>query len=186
MLSFYFSLMQLFPNPIPYITRPKTLEVLPMKLFKSLTVCLVVAVLCVPAFAADNKKKELTDAVDYGVKVLETKGKAGLDELKPYRFAGGEGYLYVTDMDSIVIMHPVAKELVGKNCTAIKDAKGKYFGAEMKSKAEKDGAGWTSYWWPNAKNNNTPEQKCSYFRAAKMGGQKVVVYGALYGVDECK
>jgi hypothetical protein len=50
---------------------------------KSIVACLVILVLCVPAFAAENKKKELMDGVDYGVKVLETKGKAGLDELSP-------------------------------------------------------------------------------------------------------
>jgi len=147
-------------------------------------VSLVTLALCSPAFAAEDRKNELQDAVDYSVKVLETQGKAGLDELKPFRFTGGEGYVYVTDMEAVVIMHPVAKELLGKNCTAIKDAKGKYFGAEMKGKAEKNGSGWTSYWWPNPKNNNTPELKCSYFKAANMGGQKVIVYAALFGVSE--
>jgi signal transduction histidine kinase len=156
-----------------------------MKLLRSLIVCVFFVALCMPANAAD-RKKELTDAVDYAAKLIETKGKAALEELKPYRFAGGEGYVYVTDMEAVVIMHPVAKELVGKNCTAIKDAKGKFFGAEMKAKAEKDGVGWTSYWWPNPKNNNTPELKCSYFRTAKMGSEKVIVYAALFDVGECK
>lgn len=156
-----------------------------MKLLRGLIMCVVFVAFCMPAGAAD-RKKELTDAVDHAVKVIETKGKAGLEELKPYRFAGGEGYVYVTDMEAVVIMHPVAKELLGKNCTAIKDAKGKYFGAEMKSKAEKDGSGWTSYWWPNPKNNNTPELKCSYFKTAKMGSEKAIVYAALFDVGECK
>jgi signal transduction histidine kinase len=155
-----------------------------MKL-RSLIVCLIVVGLCVPAAAAENRKKGLSDAVEYGVKTLEAKGKAGLDELKPFRFAGGEGYLYVTDMDGVVLIHP-AKELVNKNCTGIKDTKGKFFGAEMIGMAKKDGAGWTSYWWPNAKNNNTPELKCSYFKVAKMGAQKVIVYAGLFGVEGCQ
>ncbi|HOO36944.1 MAG TPA: cache domain-containing protein [Deltaproteobacteria bacterium] len=136
-------------------------------------------------FADDEtRKKELTDAVDYAVKVLEGKGKAGLDDLKAFRFAGGEGYIYVTDMNAVVIMHPVAPELINKDCTTIKDTKGKFFGAEMKGKAEKAGKGWTSYSWPNSKKNNTPETKCSYFRTANMGGQKVIVYAALFGISE--
>ncbi len=155
-----------------------------MKIFKTAFVCLVAIALSHPAFAED-RKKELMDGVDYGVKVVESKGKAGLDELKPYRFAGGEGYIYVTNMDAVVIMHPVAKELLGKNCMTIKDAGGKYFGAEMLGKAKKDGAGWTSYLWPNPKNNNTPEAKCSYYKVANMAGQKVVVYAALSNVGEC-
>lgn len=155
-----------------------------MKLIKSIVLCLIVVGLSAPAFAAD-RKKELADAVDHGAKVIQGKGKAGLDELKSFRFAGGEGYLYVTDMEAVVIMHPVAKELLGKNCVAIKDAKGKYFGAEMMAKAKKDGAGWTSYSWPNPKNNNVPELKCTYYKVADMAGQKVIVCGALSGVGEC-
>jgi signal transduction histidine kinase len=149
-------------------------------------VFIVTLALCFPAFAAENRKKEMTDAVNTAAKILETKGKAGMEELKSFRFAGGEGYVYLTNMDFIVIMHPVAKELVGKDCTAIRDTKGKYFGAEMKSKVLKDGSGWTSYWWPNAKKNNTPELKCSYFRTATMDGQKVAVYAALFDVGECQ
>lgn len=156
-----------------------------MELKKMIVVCLVIlAFSATTAFADESRKKELTDAVNQAAKVLESKGKAGLDELKPFRFAGGEGYVYVTDMNAVVIMHPVAPELLNKDCTAIKDAKGKFFGAEMKSKAEKSGTGWTSYWWPNPKKNNTPELKCSYFKTANMGGQKVIVYAALFGISE--
>jgi len=149
-----------------------------------LLVCFMALMMSVPALAAEDRKKELQDAVEYGVKTIDAKGKAALDELKPYRFAGGEGYLYVTDMGARVIMHPVAPELMNKDCTTIKDARGKYFGAEMKGKAEKSGSGWTSYWWPNPKKNNTPELKCSYFKVANMAGQKVIVYAALFGVSE--
>lgn len=155
-----------------------------MKILRSIIVCLIVVAMAAPAFAAD-RKKELTDAVHHGVTVIESKGKAGLDELKAFRFAGGEGYLYVTDMEAVVIMHPVAKELLGKNCVAIKDAKGKFFGAEMMAKAKKDGAGWTGYWWPNPKNGNAPELKCSYYKVAAMAGQKVIVCAALSNVGEC-
>ncbi|HPC47724.1 MAG TPA: cache domain-containing protein [Deltaproteobacteria bacterium] len=152
--------------------------------------CLVVFALTTVTARADEtaKRKTLEDAVNHAVKVIEAKGKAGLEELKSFRFEDGEGYIYVTDMNAVVIMHPVAPELLNKDCTTIKDARGKFFGAEMKGKAEKYGYGWTSYWWPNPKNNNTPELKCSHFKVAKMGDQKVIVYAALFGVSEagCK
>jgi signal transduction histidine kinase len=158
-----------------------------MKPGRIFVVCIVVIALGAPSIFADEaRKKELIEAVNYGAKVLENKGKAGMDELKSYRFAAGEGYLYVTDMGAKVIMHPVAPELMNKDCTTIKDAKGKFFGAEMKGKAEKTGSGWTSYWWPNAKKNNTPELKCSHFKVATMAGQKVIVYASLFGVSEAE
>lgn len=141
-----------------------------------------------PTYAENAEgKKGLVDAVNYGVSVIESKGKAGLDELEKYRFANGN-YLYVTDMNAVVIMHPVAKELLNKDCTTIRATDGKYFGAEMRSKAEKSGSGWTSYMWPNHLKNKTPELKCSRFKIANMAGEKVVVYSALFGVteEECK
>jgi signal transduction histidine kinase len=145
----------------------------------------LVLVVATSSFADDAaKRKVLTDGVDYGVKLIESKGKAALDELKAYRFGDGKGYVYVTDMNAVVLMHPVAPELLNKDCTAIKDAAGKYFGAEMKHKAIKNGSGWTSYMWPNPAKNKQPEPKCSYFKSANMGGTKVIVYAADFGISE--
>ena len=137
-----------------------------------------------PRSRTTRQKKGAHGRGNYGVKVIENKGKAALDELKSYRFGDGTGYVYVTDMSAVVLMHPVAPELVGKDCTAIKDAAGKYFGAEMKHKAHKTGSGWASYLWPNPAKNKQPELKCSYFKSANMGGTKVIVYAADFGISE--
>jgi signal transduction histidine kinase len=157
------------------------------KIFTLVMVCLVSLAFALPSFAASDPRKELIEAVDHAVKVLETKGKAGFDELKAYRFAEGSGYVYLTNMDFIVVMHPVAPELVNKDCTAIKDAAGKYFGAEMKAKALKSGEGWTTYSWPNKAKGNAPESKCSHYKVAKLpDGSKFIVYAALFGVGNCQ
>jgi len=157
------------------------------KIFTTFFVCVVAITFAIPAFAATDPKKELIDAVDHGVRVLEAKGKAGMDELKSYRFANGEGYVYITNMDAVVIMHPVSSELMNKDCTTIKDAKGKFFGAEMKGKALKNGEGWTTYSWPNKAKGNAIEVKCSHYKVAKLpDGSKVIVYAALSGVGSCE
>jgi hypothetical protein len=50
--------------------------------------CMVILGMSISLAHADNaKRKMLMNAVDYGVKPLETKGKAGMEELKSYRFA---------------------------------------------------------------------------------------------------
>lgn len=153
---------------------------------RCLLVCLVLLVFTAATASADDaaRKKVLENAVDHAVKVLEAKGKAGLEELKAFRFDDGNAYVYVTDMKAVVIMHPTAPELLNKDCTAIKDMKGKFFGAEMKGKAEKYGEGWTSYWWPNPAKNNAPDLKCARFKVANMGGEKVIVYAAIFGISE--
>lgn len=150
----------------------------------TLFVILTVALSFTNAFASDAKRQELMDAVEYGVQLINSKGKAAFSELENFRFDNGAGYLYITNIDAVVIMHPVAPELLNKDCTSIKGAKGKYFGAEMKHKALNDGSGWTSYWWPNAKNNNVLELKCSYYNTATMNGEKVIVCAAAFGISE--
>lgn len=163
-----------------------------MKCFRCMLVTLfIVSFMGIgPAFADDAaKKKVLVDAVQYSVDLLEKEGKAAFAELKAFRFDNGNGYVYLTDMNLIVTMHPVAPELLGKDCTLIKDTKGKYFGAEFKAKAEKSGEGWTVYSWPNPAKNKQPELKCSYYKVAKMKtGEKVIVYAADFGISEqgCK
>lgn len=132
----------------------------------------------------DAKKQELMDAVDYSVSLIESKGKAAFGELEAFRFNDGKDYIYITNYDAVVIMHPVAPELLNKDCTGIRGAKGKYFGAEMKSKAQSTGVGWTNYWWPNPAKNGEPDLKCSYFKVANMGGEKVIVYAASFGISE--
>lgn len=153
-------------------------------------VCMSVFIMAVlsinPAFADDAaKKKVLTDGVQYAVDVLEKKGRAAFDELKAFRFDNGNGYVYLTDMELVVIMHPVAPELLNKNCMTIKDTNGKFFGAEFKVKAEKAGEGWTWYWWPNPAKNKQPDMKCAYYKVAKIkGGEKIIVYATSFGITQ--
>jgi len=157
-----------------------------MKLRNMSVLVLVFVIMCFSnAFADENaKKQELIDSVEYGVQLIESKGQAAFDELSKFRFDNGAGYLYITDIDAVVIMHPVAPELLNKDCTGIRGAKGKYFGAEMKSKAQSAGMGWTTYWWPNRAKNGAPDLKCSYFKAANMDGQQVIIYAASFGISE--
>ncbi|MBN2298581.1 MAG: cache domain-containing protein [Deltaproteobacteria bacterium] len=151
----------------------------------SIWVLLCVTMCFSNVFADENaKKQELIDAVEYGVQLIESKGQAAFDELSAFRFDNGTGYLYITNYDAVVIMHPVAPELLNKDCTGIRGAKGKYFGAEMKSKAQSAGMGWTHYWWPNRDKNGEPDIKCAYFKVANMDGQKVIIYAASFGISE--
>jgi len=156
------------------------------KVISILCVFFVVITLAVPAFAASDPRKELIEAVDMGVKVLEAKGRAGFDELKAYRFDNGLGYIYIGTLDHVVVMHPVSPELINKRLDFIKDSNGKFFGAEMVGKANKYGQGWTSYAWPNKAKGGAIETKCSHYKVAKLpDGSKLIVYAGTFGVDNC-
>jgi len=86
-------------------------------------------------------------------------------------------------MNGINVMHPIQK-LEGKDMSMLQGAKGEFFGAEMKARAEKDGAGWVSYTWENPKTKKV-EVKCTYIKTATMDGVKVFVGSGIFGIT-CK
>jgi cytochrome c len=137
-------------------------------------------------YAGTCTKSDLIKAVDHAVGLINSKGKAALPELKKFRFCGDEGYIFVVEMSGKNVMHPIQK-LEGKDMSTLQGAKGEYFGAEMKAKAEKDGFGWIAYTWENPTTKKL-DVKCTYIKTATMDGVKVFVGAGIFGVPlaECK
>ena len=155
--------------------------------FRVLATALIVMFLfSTMSYAATCTKADLIKAVDYAAVVINTKGKAALPELKKYRYCGEEGYVFVVEMSGKNVMHPIQK-LEGKDMSMLQGAKGEYFGAEMKAKAEKNGGGWVSYTWENQATKKV-DVKCTYIKTATMDGVKVFVGSGIFGVPlaECK
>ena len=158
-----------------------------MKEFKVILIALLVTCLSAsPSFAGSCTKADLVKAVDHAASLINLKGKAALPELKKSRFCGEEGYVFVVQMNGMNVMHPIQK-LEGKDMSMLQGAKGEYFGAEMKAKAEKDGSGWISYTWENP-NSKKLDVKCTYIKTATMDGVKVFVGSGIFGITEgeCK
>jgi signal transduction histidine kinase len=139
------------------------------------------------AFCETCTKEDAKKAVLYVVDLVKTKGKAAIPEIEKFRFCGGEGYVYISDMNVVILVHPVHKQLVGVNQANTLDARGKYFAAELKVKANGPGEGWVSYAWPNPK-TNVIEDKCTYLKTSTMDGKRVIVCAGIGGVSpkDCK
>lgn len=153
-----------------------------MKSSKMFLIGLVCMVLCAPnVYAGSCPKAELEKAVDYAVHLVNTKGKAAVAELEKFRYCNGEGYVFMTDMKGISIMHPILHN-TGQDTLKLQGAKGEFFGVEMKIKAEKYGKGWVSYYWQNPK-TKALEVKCSYVKTATMDGQKIFIGTGMYGIS---
>ena len=60
---------------------------------------------------------------------------------------GGNQYFWISTLDGIMVMHPIVKELIGKDLTGDVDANGKAYNVEMIAKA-KQGGGFVDYWYP--------------------------------------
>jgi methyl-accepting chemotaxis protein len=93
-----------------------------------------------------------------------------LENLKTLKYNNGQGYFWVNDMQlpfPKMVMHPTVPSLNGKvlddpafNCT--KGTQQNFFQL-MAQKAQKDGAGYVEYMWPNPVTKNL-ESKLSYVK----------------------
>ena len=74
---------------------------------------------------------------------------------------GGNEYLFIQDMDGLMLMHPFAPALVGKNQMATKDADGKLLTVAFLDVAKAEGQGFVPYRW-NKPDAEEPSPKLSY------------------------
>ncbi len=117
--------------------------------------------------------------------LLEKEGDAALDKIKdpngPFRFAGGQGYIWVHNLDGNMVMHPIKPSLDGKALLDMRDVNGSYFFAAMNELVEEHGEGWVPYAWPKpGEKDSSP--KISYVVLAKHGGKDFVAGCGMYDV----
>ncbi|MBN9029945.1 MAG: hypothetical protein BGO05_19300 [Rhizobiales bacterium 63-7] len=72
---------------------------------------------------------------------------AALEELAAIRY-GENGYVWVNDLNSVVLMHPLKPELDGKDASGIKDPNGKALFVEFSRVAKAEKSGFVDYMWP--------------------------------------
>lgn len=115
--------------------------------------------------------------------LLGAEGDAALEKIKDpnseYRFAGGEGYIWVHNLDGIMVMHPIKPSLDGKGLLDMRDVNGVYLFAAMNELVEEKGEGWVPYAWPKP---GQPESspKVSYVVLVKHGDAEYVVGAGMY------
>jgi cytochrome c len=120
---------------------------------KSTTLLISCGVMCLffpPAFSADapqSKEGQANCSVGrQGGSLTESKGKSAFPEFKKKgsEWLTGETYVFIADMNGIILMHPANPELETKSILHLKDANGKAFMREFIETATK-GSGWGLY-----------------------------------------
>ena len=121
------------------------------------------------------------EKVDAACKLLEKDGKAALAKFKgkdsAFVFAGT--YIWVHDMECVMLMHPLKYKMEGQPLLGFQDSNGKKFFIEMNELCKTKGAGWVDYMWPKP-GEKTASLKVSYVKKALCDGKEVVVGCGVY------
>ena len=117
--------------------------------------------------------------------LLEAEGDAALEKIKDpngeFIFAGGEGYIWVHNLDGIMVMHPIKPSLDGQGLLEMRDVNGVYLFVAMNELVEETGEGWVPYAWPKpGEKESSP--KVSYVVLVKHGDKDYVAGSGMYDV----
>lgn len=141
-----------------------------MKIKKRMLLILAVVIACTFAIQyrslyeikhelMDGRQKNVKDVVEMAASVvnhyigevkdgeltLEEAKKEALDKVATLRYDNGN-YVWINDYNSVMIMHPVSKALVGKDLSDFTDKNGTKIFSEF-TKAAKKGGGFVDYVW---------------------------------------
>ncbi|WP_207061855.1 methyl-accepting chemotaxis protein [Motiliproteus sp. SC1-56] len=98
--------------------------------------------------------------VEAGIKGRAEAEKAAFEAIAALRY-GSNDYFFIIDGDYRMRMHPMKPDLVGRELTAIADAKGDRFFGRLVDNARREGSSLTRYYWSRP-NSEAPVPKLSY------------------------
>jgi methyl-accepting chemotaxis protein len=121
------------------------------------------------------------DRVKSGEFSMNEGQQRALATIRSMRYEGAN-YLWITDRQSVMLMHPIRPEMEGKDQSGYKDPNGKQFFTEMSKVCEEHGDGFVTYVW-NKPNSTQPSPKISYVKLFKSWGW---ILGSGIYVDDVK
>ncbi len=151
---------------------------------------LFTSIILVVSFAAYSSGEALTPEMckakaKAAADLLKAEGDAALDKIKDpnseFRFADGEGYIWVHNLDGIMVMHPIKPALDGKGLLDMRDVNNVYLFVAMNDLVEEKGEGWVPYSWPKpGQKESSP--KVSYVVLVERGDDTYVAGSGMYDV----
>jgi signal transduction histidine kinase len=117
--------------------------------------------------------------------LLKAEGDAALPKIKDpngeFRFADGKGYVWIHNLDGVMVMHPIKPALDGKGLLDMRDVNNVYLFAAMNELVEEKGEGWVPYAWPKpGEKDSSP--KISYVVLVERGEDTYVSGAGMYDV----
>lgn len=115
-----------------------------------------------------------------GGKIKEEEAKELAKRLVEGLRYGEDGYFWINDMNLIMVMHPIKKELNGTDLSNFKDPNGKFLFREMVEVCRRERGGFVDYMWPKP-GFDKPVPKLSYVKLFEPWGW---VIGTGFYIDD--
>ncbi len=159
----------------------------------------VIGILCLltilnPAVLAQNENSddlmsaELVKAkVEKAGRMVEAEGTAVFPKFRDkggeFWFGGGKGYIWIHNLEGIMLVHPAQPELEGTDVLGLKDSSGFAFIATMNDLVKKHGSGWVVYFWAKPGKKIT-DYKASYVKLVHHGSNNYIIGCGIYNMNE--
>ncbi len=131
-----------------------------------------------PAF---HQAAEIETLVNRAAEALEERGPAAFAEFR--RKGGGwrygDVYLFVVDMQGIVLFNAAHPDREGRDLLHERDADGKPFHQDFIDTVSRFGSGWVDYMFPRP-GQTTPTVKWSYVCETHVAGAEVLIGAGVY------
>ncbi len=123
-----------------------------------------------------DEAKQTMALVDQAASLLQSKGTEAFTEFrkKDSKWLKDDTYIFVLNMNAILLFNPINLELDGKNIIDLKDVNGKAYVQEFIETAKTQGSGWIDYMWPKP-GESKPSKKSSYIKKVKVGEETFIV-----------
>lgn len=115
--------------------------------------------------------------------LLKAEGERAFAKIKnpagEFRYAEGDGYIWIHDLEGVMVMHPIKPAMEGQNFLEMRDVNGVYLFEAFNSIATQQGQGWLPYSWrkPGVRGSSP---KVSFVMLVENGDNKYVVGSGLY------
>lgn len=136
---------------------------------------------CEQTAATKATPKMIIDKVNAAAELVAKEGKNAFPKFKgkdsEFIFAGT--YIWIHNLDGVMLMHPIKPKMETTNVLTMKDPKGKAIFSEMNRLVTEQGAGWYEYSWPKP-GQSEASPKVSYVKLVKKGNETFVIGCGVY------
>lgn len=123
----------------------------------------------------------IKERVNKAAQLLAQEGDAAIPKFKgkdsEFIFAGT--YIWIHNLDGVMLVHPIKFKLDNTNILGMKDAAGKLLFLEMNQLVQEKGEGWYEYQWPKP-GEKASVSKVSFVKLVKKGDKSYVVGCGVY------